>query len=286
VEEWLPRGDLQGRVFSAFEAIMVCVQLLGALIVGPILAVASPRAATVAFAAVTAALFALCLPGLLRLESVLGIRIFLRAVPVFASLSRRALDDLGGRLRVEHYPPLTEVVRAGAPGDRLYIVKSGELEVIAHGERAQSVVVNTLTAMDYFGEIALLRGGLRTATVRSRGRVELYSLNRSDFHDLLRSSAELRQAVMETSEARYKRTEHMLLPRRQLRGDREACMGLVAIRYTCSSVRVAADRTTWPRRLSESPPDAARCGTGAAFRRGSSCRYCRVVRSGPRWRTQ
>jgi MFS family permease len=207
-------GDLQGRVFSAFEAIMVCAQSLGALIVGSILAVASPRAATVAFAAVTAALLALCLPRLLRLESVLGIRIFLHAVPIFASLSRRALDDLGGRLRVEHYPPLTEVVRAGEHGDRLYIVKSGELEVIAYGERAQSVVVNTLTAMDYFGEIALLRGELRTATVRSRGRVELYSLNRSDFHDLLRSSAELRQAVMETSEARYKRTEHMLIPRR------------------------------------------------------------------------
>jgi ATP-binding cassette subfamily B protein len=105
-------------------------------------------------------------------------------------------------------------VRAGEPGDRLYIVKSGELEVIAHGEPGQGVVVNTLTAMDYFGEIALLRGRPRTATVRSRGPVELYSLTCSDFHDLLRSSAELRQAVTETSEARYKRTEHVLLPRR------------------------------------------------------------------------
>ena len=79
-------------------------------------------------------------------------------------------------------------MREGEVGDRLYIVKEGEAEVVARGEGEREFEVATLSKNDYFGEIALLKGRSRTATVRSRGPVELYSLGRDDFWELLERS--------------------------------------------------------------------------------------------------
>jgi CRP-like cAMP-binding protein len=74
--------------------------------------------------------------------------------------------------------------------------------------------VATLSKHDYFGEIALLRDVPRTATVRARGLLELYSLSREDFRELLKRSEDLRAAMTGTSDARYLETQHRLLLRR------------------------------------------------------------------------
>ena len=66
------------------------------------------------------------------------------------------------------------VIKVGEPGDRFYIVGAGELEVVAEGVSASA------EAGDHFGEIALLRGVTRTATVRAVADSKLYAL-RDDF---------------------------------------------------------------------------------------------------------
>ena len=85
-------------------------------------------------------------------------------------------------------------MREGEPGDRLYVVQSGELNVTGTDQGAGAV--RALSKMDYFGEIALLHAIPRTATVRARGAVELFSLGRADLQELLRRSSAL-QLVME-----------------------------------------------------------------------------------------
>jgi CRP-like cAMP-binding protein len=69
-----------------------------------------------------------------------------------------------------------EIVHEGDPGDHFYLVEDGEFEVM-HGP----AVVNRLKAGDHFGEIALLRGAPRSATVRAVTPSRLLRLESGDF---------------------------------------------------------------------------------------------------------
>ena len=205
---------LLGRVFGAFEGVLILAMLAGALIVGPLIELLGARATTVVFAVAGLLIFLTCLPRLRKMESVLGVRMFVRKVPVLSGLSHAVLEDLVSRMTLEKVPDGTAVVSQGEVGDRLYIVKDGEAEVVARGEDGRETGLATLSKNDYFGEIALLRDVPRTATVRARGPVELYALDREDFQKLLGRSEKLKSAMTGTSDARYVETQNSLLLRR------------------------------------------------------------------------
>ena len=206
--------ELLGRVFGAFEGVLILAMLAGALAVGPLIELLGPRTTTVAFAVAALAIFLACLPRLRRLEGVLGVRTFVRKVPILSGLSHAVLEDLASRMTLEKVPDGTAVVSQGEVGDRLYILKDGEAEVTAQGDDGRETELATLSKNDYFGEIALLRDVPRTATVRARGPLELYSLERDDFRRLLERSEKLKGAMTGTSDARYVETQNSLLLRR------------------------------------------------------------------------
>jgi MFS family permease len=206
--------QLLGRVFGAFEASIITAMLVGALVVGPLIEILGVRATTVVLGIEGLVIFFACLPRLRKMERVLGVRMFVRKVPVLSGLSHAVLEDLASRMTLEKVPDGTAVVRQGEVGDRLYIVKDGEAEVVAQGEDGGETEVATLSKNDYFGEIALLRDVPRTATVRTRGPMELYSLEREDFQKLLERSEKLKSAMTGTSDARYVETQNSLLLRR------------------------------------------------------------------------
>lgn len=139
---------------------------------------------------------------------------FVRKVHVLSGLSHAVLEDLASRITLEEVPDGTAVVGQGDVGDRLYIVKEGEAEVVARSENGEETELAQLSKGDYFGEIALLRDVPRTATVRAKGPLELYSLEREDFRYLLRRSEKLKSAMTGTSDARYVETQNRLLLRR------------------------------------------------------------------------
>jgi ABC-type multidrug transport system fused ATPase/permease subunit len=137
----------------------------------------------------------------------------LRAVPLFKDLSDQAMATVASRMRLERHPANYDVVRQGDPGDKFYVIGSGKVEVLIHdhtGERR----INTLTGDEYFGEMALLTGESRTATVRTTIPTELYSLSRADFMELL-----------EQDPAIYRAAGAMLASRRAALGTAAAGMG-------------------------------------------------------------
>ena len=129
--------ELLGRVFGAFDGVLILAMLAGAVIVGPLIELLGPRTTTVVFAVVALVIFLLCLPRLRKLDRVLGARMFVRKVPVLAGLSHAVLEDLASRMTLEKVPDGTVVVSQGEVGHRLYIVGDGEAEVAARGEDGQ-----------------------------------------------------------------------------------------------------------------------------------------------------
>ena len=120
----------------------------------------------------------------------------LLSVPLFSALNGEALFDLASRLTLEKYQEGADIVRQGEQGDTLYVVGKGQLDVLV-GSGDEERRVNTLEEGDYFGEMALLYGEPRTATVRTSTPAELFSLSKDDFA-LLMNRPEINAAVMDT----------------------------------------------------------------------------------------
>jgi len=86
--------------------------------------------------------------------------------PLFRPFSPQQRVDLARRFTGHDVAPGTDIIREGDPGRGLYVVLSGEVEVLK-GEEPFETTLATLRAGDVFGEIALVRGGAATATVRA-----------------------------------------------------------------------------------------------------------------------
>jgi ENTS family enterobactin (siderophore) exporter len=103
--------ELLGRVFGAFESTLIFSMLVGSVVIGPLIDLAGPRAATVILTLVSVVLLIVCLPRLRRMEDALGVRVFFRQVPVLASLPHRVIDDFASLMRLEKVPAGTDIVR-------------------------------------------------------------------------------------------------------------------------------------------------------------------------------
>ena len=86
----------------------------------------------------------------------------LRQVPLFSSLDKKELGMLAKIVKEQAYEPGQVIVKAGAGGHGLYIIREGQVAVIQNGK-----TVATMGPGQFFGEISVLDGGPRTADVRA-----------------------------------------------------------------------------------------------------------------------
>jgi len=104
----------------------------------------------------------------------------LEGVEFFELLSgddRRALAEVVDLVRLGEGETL---FRAGEPGESLYLVRAGEVELSIQDNVGQKITLDTARLGDFFGEIALLDAGPRTATAVALAETELIELDRDD----------------------------------------------------------------------------------------------------------
>jgi CRP-like cAMP-binding protein len=89
------------------------------------------------------------------------------------------------------------VTAEGGPGDGFFVIDSGEAEVSIEGRPRA-----TMTAGDYFGEIALLLGSSRTGTVTATTNLRCYALTPWDFRELVEGNPSIAWKVMQSMAAR------------------------------------------------------------------------------------
>jgi voltage-gated potassium channel len=117
-------------------------------------------------------------------------------VPLFAGLDAARIAEIARLLKRQVVPAQFAVVRRGDPADAMFFIMGGEVQVDVAPRPVR------LTRGQYFGEIALLRDTVRTATVTTLSECQLLSLDVADFRRLLDSNPSLNAAITRTAEAR------------------------------------------------------------------------------------
>jgi CRP-like cAMP-binding protein len=108
----------------------------------------------------------------------------LRKVPLFAGLEKRELEEIAGSMRERRVAAGHTVVEQGAGGAGFFIIDQGDADVFVDGEHR-----NSIGPGDYFGEIALLTGSDRTATITAKTDMLCYGMTTWDFKPLVEENA-------------------------------------------------------------------------------------------------
>lgn len=121
----------------------------------------------------------------------------LKDAPLFAGLPSDITEDIARRAGVELWAAGERVVEQGEDGDSCFIVRSGQLGVHVSNGQAETQVA-TLRVGDLFGEMSLLTGEARWATVRAEEDCELVRIGAPALKGILRRSPELVQVLAKT----------------------------------------------------------------------------------------
>jgi uncharacterized membrane protein len=111
----------------------------------------------------------------------------LKEVPLFQFLDDAERAALADRLELERYPAGEEVLRVGEPGGAIFLVRSGEAEVFVKNDTGDRIVLEVVQCGDFFGELSLLDGGPRSASVVATKDIDTLRLDRDDLESFLRS---------------------------------------------------------------------------------------------------
>ncbi len=108
----------------------------------------------------------------------------LRRMSLLVGLSSKQLEDVSARLRPVKYRSGEVILTEGTPGDVMYLIEWGRVEVLSRTD-GSSRILAVLGEGDFFGEMALLTGNPRSATVRAVTDVDLLALYQPDFDELV-----------------------------------------------------------------------------------------------------
>jgi len=117
-------------------------------------------------------------------------------VPFFHNLGATLIAEVARLLRARDYPPNAVIMRRGEPGDCMFFVVEGEVEIELRPEPLR------LDAGAFFGELALLTGAPRSATVTATRPCTLLALDIVDFFELLGRQPELARVIHEEAARR------------------------------------------------------------------------------------
>jgi CRP/FNR family transcriptional regulator, cyclic AMP receptor protein len=137
----------------------------------------------------------------------------LAGVALFSHLEPADRADLARRLRPEHHEPGQVVVWYGEPGQTLYLITAGQVRITIPSQHGHHVGVSTIDAGGVFGELSLLDGGPRTATVTTAVQTSLLALDRDDFLAFLRDRPAAGEVLLRVLAQRQRQSLELLRER-------------------------------------------------------------------------
>jgi CRP/FNR family cyclic AMP-dependent transcriptional regulator len=134
----------------------------------------------------------------------------LAEVPFFQLLDDEERTFLAGELDVVNFRQGDMVFNYGDPGDSMYIIRTGEVEVFFKDDTGERIVLETDSEGDFFGELSLLDNGPRTASVVATRELEALRVDRNDLDHLLRLHPEAALDLLTAMGRRMRVTAELL----------------------------------------------------------------------------
>lgn len=136
--------------------------------------------------------------------------LLLANTPFFRSFNDAERAALADVLEVVHLTAGKTVFDVGDPGDAMYVVRSGEAETFIRDDTGNRIVLETVRAGDFFGEVALLHPGPRTATVLVTKDLEALRMDRPDLERCLQLQPSIALDLLAVVGARLRDTNARL----------------------------------------------------------------------------
>jgi MFS family permease len=187
-------SDRLGRVFGVFFTIVYGASALGSLLAAPAVSAFGLDHALLIFGFAPAIVVLIAVPALLSIDretaataAALAPRVaLLEQLQIFSGASRTVLERLAGAAVMTNFAAGTAIVTQGDTADAFYALAEGTVEVTSSGEHGgASVVLRTMQAPDLFGEIGVLEGIPRTATVTATSDCACERIDKDTFLDAL-----------------------------------------------------------------------------------------------------
>ncbi len=116
-------------------------------------------------------------------------------VEILSPLTKAELKKLIEGVKVEIYAARETPVHQGEPGDSFYIIKSGRVDVIVEKAQGETAVVATLGPGNFFGEMSLLTGAARTASIQVREDAEFIVIEKETFRSILAHNPSIAESL-------------------------------------------------------------------------------------------
>jgi signal transduction histidine kinase len=167
---------------------------------------------------------------------------FLRRQPLFSGLPEADLQRLYSQARTLKLPPGRVLIEEGTPGDALYILISGELEISKYAA-AQDVKMDVRRPGDVIGEMSLLDNSPRSASVRTLTETEVLMISKEVFERVMLGSAPAALATLRTVMYRLRQNEALLHEKEKMAGLGTLAAGLAhELNNPAAAVRRASDQ--------------------------------------------
>lgn len=134
----------------------------------------------------------------------------LAQIPLFALLDDSEREILALRVEVEHHKKGNVLFSAGDPGESMYLVTQGSVEVWFKNNTGEKIVLETAKTGDFFGEISLLDGGARTASATVTEDLEALVVDRGDLDELIKLKPHAAMDMLTATGKRLRETSRLL----------------------------------------------------------------------------
>ena len=144
----------------------------------------------------------------------------LSKIEIFHPLSQEELASVASNLREQIFASGEVLVRQGEEGDTFYILRDGKVAVSVNDAEGRSTVVAHLGKGQVFGEMSLLTGEKRTATITAEADTTVLALSKAIFADVLETNAQIAEALAKVLEKRQRENLEKMAKTKELSQDK------------------------------------------------------------------